>query len=467
MHRIGGLPLSTAIFYGSVFAAAFWFYSLFWVQAPILTADSRGYLKAAQDMADFHIDQLQERTPGYPLLLVLTSSSQSPKRTLFFISLLLHFASIWLLAMVLYRAGLMEMPLLLFGSILLLPPFVEPAAYVLSESLTEFMLVVSFVSLVFWCFAKKRTWILLSALAMGCAALTRPTYQILAFVVAGYFFIMRSLLSWIDTQWRDVTKASLVVICGSVLTVGGYILLNYYSFGYLGLTPKLGLTLSQKTLRVIERLPDEHAEVRELLIKFRNAELLTGDAHTGADYIWYAIPELTKMTGFSYTELSEYMLQLNWLLIKQAPLNYLQESVWAFCSYWFPSSGQLANFDSRGVQLLWALGHFIIIGGFACTLVLLAGGATYIRSCKRILNRADARIVNRLNQIKVQGFIYGLGAVIIFYTAAISCLIEVGTARYRVPTDSLIVFMIFLGTYLWRRLLDLFSPFSVPKNGVS
>src|SRR5213594_2637073 len=156
IHTIAGLPLWTTVIYTLLFAAAFWSYSALWRSAPIMTPDSGSYLRAAQDLSDFHVDQLQDRAPGYPLRLLLAASSQSPNRTLFFVSLLLHFATIWLLATVLYRAGLREMLLSLFGLILLLPPYMEPAAYVLSENLTEAMLVAGFVSFVFW-FLHKRT----------------------------------------------------------------------------------------------------------------------------------------------------------------------------------------------------------------------------------------------------------------------------------------------------------------------
>jgi hypothetical protein len=73
------------------------------------------YLRAAQDLSDFHVDQLQERAQGYSLLLVPTGSGQSPNRTCFFASLLLHFSSIWLLASLLFPAGLTEMRLNLFS----------------------------------------------------------------------------------------------------------------------------------------------------------------------------------------------------------------------------------------------------------------------------------------------------------------------------------------------------------------
>ena len=86
-------------------------------------------------------------------------------------------------------------------------------------------------------------------------------------------------------------------------------------------------------MRVTERLPEEYARVREVLIRARDAELVTDPSDTGQMYIWRVTPELMKVTGFQQPELSAYMLRINWLLIKKAPLNYLHEVVWAFGSY--------------------------------------------------------------------------------------------------------------------------------------
>src|SRR5437867_313165 len=108
VRTVAGLPLRTAAVYALLFAGAFWFYTAVWATVPIMQPDSWSYLKAAQDLSDFHIDQLQSRAPGYPLLLVLTGSTELPSRALFFVSLLLHFACIWLLASVLYHARLKE-----------------------------------------------------------------------------------------------------------------------------------------------------------------------------------------------------------------------------------------------------------------------------------------------------------------------------------------------------------------------
>jgi hypothetical protein len=236
--------------------------------------------------------------------------------------------------------------------------------------------------------------------------------------------------------------------------VGGYAFFNYRNFGYFVVTPKLGLSLSIKTVRVIERLPDEYAAIREILIRARDATLVTGE-HVGYMYIWGVVPQLKKITGFEQPQLSDYMLKLNLMLIREAPLNYLQEVFWAFGSYWLPSSSTLANFDSRSVQLFWGVIHFLLVSVFAFNLVLLLGAAIYLKA-SNLFGRHENRLpLEETRLTHLQGFMYGLAGMIVFYTAVVSCLIEVGSPRYRVPTDGLIVFMLFLGTHLWRRLVDL------------
>jgi hypothetical protein len=451
---VAGLPFRTAAVYVLLFAVAFGFYGVVWSSAPITESDTGGYFRVAQDLSDLHINQLHYRTPGYPLLLVLTGASRSPNRTLFFASLLLHFSSIWLLGLVLFRAGLTEMRLNLFSLILLLPPFVEPAGYVLAENLAEAMLVAAFVSFIFWHLNKRIIWILISAASIGYAALTRPTYQLLALAVTAWLVMARFLLPRAASRWRDLVQASLILISGSILIVGGYAYFNYRSFGCFCITPILGMSLTQKTVHVIERLPDEYGATREILIRARNAVLLASGG-TVPDYIPNAVPELTKITGFEQPQLSNYMLKLNLMLIREAPLNYLREVFWAFGTYWLPSSSELANFNSRSVQLLWGIIHFVLIGGFAFNLILLIGATTYLKRCRRFVKPRNRILNGEGRLIHFQAFLYGLAGTIVIYNAAISCLIDVGVPRHRVSTDVLIVFMLFLGTDLWRRLVDL------------
>jgi hypothetical protein len=451
---VAGLPVRVALIHALLFAAAFCFYGALWSSAPAMEPDSGSYLRFAQDLSDFHIDQYHERTPGYPVLLLLTGSSQSPNRALFYVSLALHFASIWLLASVLWRAGLSGKKVTLFSLILLLPPFVEPAAYVLTETLAEAMLVAAFVSLVFWHLNKRPIWILISAATIGYSALTRPTYQVLAFAVAAWLVAACFLRPKSPGNWRNVVQGSLILIFGSILIVGGYAYFNYRHFGYFGTTYKLGISLTQKTVHVIERLPDEYASIREVLIRGRNANLLASRG-TELGYISAIVPELTQLTGLDEPQLSKYLLKLNLLLIRKAPLNYLQDVVLAFGHYWFPTSTDFVNFHSRLLQTFWAVVHFILFGAFALNLILLFGAAIFLKMCNLFADQLDEINIGGAKLIDFQKFVYGLAGTIVFYTAAISCFIDVGDPRHRVPTDVIIVFMLFLGSHLWWRLVSL------------
>jgi hypothetical protein len=453
--QIAGLPLLTTIAYVLLFAAAAWFYTTVWPSAPVMVPDSPSYLALAQDLSDLSLERIHTRAPGYPALLILSRSTQVPGRALFFISLLLHFGAIWLLASVLHRAGIKQLFLILFAFLLLLPPYVEPAAYVLSENLAEVALVVAFVTLIWWLRERKNIWIVFSSLAIAYAALTRPTYQALAFSMAAALVILKYLLSDLPLKWAEVMKASGILIFTSVLMLGGYAFINYQNFDYFGVTPRLGLSLSTRTWRFIERLPDEHASIRSVLISARNAHLVQDyGEHEGSMSVWAALPELSKITGLEYHELSSHMLKLNLLLIKSAPLTYFREVVWAFGGYWFPSSASLANFDSRVLQLLWGGLHFFLVGLFAVTLMVLGGIGIFLQSCRMYTARAD-RLKSGLELTYCKAFMYAMAAAIVVYTGAISSLIEVGNPRYRIPTDSLIVFMIFIGADIWRCLIDL------------
>src|SRR5262249_34989176 len=155
----------------------------------------------------------------------------------------------------------------LFGLILLLPPYVEYAAYVMAENLTEFMLVGGFVALVAWFLRRGTTWLIASWVAFAYSGLSRPTYQIVAFAVTACLLVMPVLFRWVPFTWREMIKPSIVLVGTTLIIIGGYSYINYRNFGYLGTTPLLGFSLSTRTLRVIERLPDEYSAIRKILLQ--------------------------------------------------------------------------------------------------------------------------------------------------------------------------------------------------------
>ena len=130
------------------------------------------------------MDRLWFRSPGYPFVLWLTGSTVQPTRALLYLGLALHLAAVWLVAGVLHRLRFSFGVLVLFGVVMSLPPFVEPAGYALTENLTEFLLAGSFASLAAWLWKDRLRYLVLSGGFIAFAALTRPTFQVTALIFA-------------------------------------------------------------------------------------------------------------------------------------------------------------------------------------------------------------------------------------------------------------------------------------------
>jgi hypothetical protein len=452
-RSIAGLPLPTAVFCAVLCAAAFCVYPILWPRAPVLDGDSPQYIEVAQDLADFRLDASHDRTVGYPLLLLLTESSHEPTRTLFFVSLLFHIASVWLLAVLLHSAGVNPRWLLVFCSVLFLPPYVEPAAVVMTENLAQFTLVVGLACLALW-LPRRRAWLLgLSGLAFGLGALTRPVNQLLPLTVSACVLII-AVFRKSALTCKHALMAGAILLAASLLVMGSIAYVNKIKFDYFGLTSSLGFHLSTKTMAFVERLPDEYSVVREILVQARDAELVKrGGSHTGTQTIWRARQDLAAATGLTNTDLSRYLLQMNLSLIRRAPLEYLQEVARSAAVYWFPPAGPLANLHSRILRILWTLVHLVVVSAFWLQLVVFAG-VTIFETTSELFARNARPKVFELRAILTQISPYFLAGSIVFYTMLLSCVLDIGEVRQRRATDVLIVFMCFLGAHIWRQAIS-------------
>jgi len=443
---LAGLPRGTAYVYALLCLLALIAYGMVWRDAPVIAGDSPSYLAVARDLSDLQLERVHDRSPGYPLFLVGLGSSERPTRVLFFATLLLHLGSIWLLGIVLFQAGAGERWLKLLCLGLILPPYAESSAYVMTETLAQFTLVVGFTALMFWISRRRAWWLVLSGVALGYAALTRPAYQALAPALAVILCLI-PLVTRPSFTIRDALRAGVGLAVIAVGMLGIYAVVNGSATGYFGITPMLGFNLSTRTVSVIERLPDEYADAREIMIRARDAQLVrSGSSHTGYSYIHEARPQLAELTGLDTPQLSAYTLRLNLLLIRAAPLQYLEEVAKAVGPYWFPSARELAIMSSRRIQLLWVALHFAIVLIFALQFIVMTGmglhqitrwliGAELPRSAvERDLFRASA---------------YVIATVIVIYTMVLSCMVDVGDTRQRVPTDVFILFLTLLGVHWW------------------
>ena len=437
---------STILLVITIISLAAILYWIVWSDAPFISSDSLDYMKVGGDLRDGRLDSLHDRTIGYPLLLVLTNSVNEPSRMLYVVQLILHLFSVFLLAYLLIRVMLPRMFIIIFLALSLLPPSMAFTAYVLTETLTEFFLVVGTVLLVLWLEkgnTKNKTLLLLvSGMALGLLALVRPTYQLLPAVLA---LILLLLVHYRRTGKKRWLVSIIATFTLSSLIICGYCTYNYNNFGFFGLAPAFGLHLSTRTSRVVERLPNEYAEVREILVSNRDSTLVERySQHYGENYIWRARPELERITGLDKTELSKYMLKLNLILIKKAPLQYLKDVTSAVSLYWFPSTTKVSNFGSRSVQLLWSVIHFIVISIFFLVVFLLAN----LILVKWFLPYEIRRRVFPKDEgvaVMLPSFIISIS--IIIYTMLVSTMFEAGHQRYRTPTDLLIFYIVILGIH--------------------
>lgn len=416
---------------------AFIVYSILWDNVNMTTPDTIGYISVAKDISDGHIDSLNARTPGYPILLLLTGSSENSYPILFHVQLLMYVLSVIVLSSLLYELNVSRKLILVFSIISLLPYNVAMTTKAVSESLTVFTLVFGLFFLFKWLKQTKILYIVLSSLLFAYSAITRPTYQLILFV---FIFIFIIGFPYFKEYKKKFISSVIAVGISSVIIIGSLFYINYTKFNYFGLTYLIGFNLCNKTVSTIDRLPDEYKLVKSTLIKYRNKKLLEEySSHKGYNYIWdeNAIPDLKADTNLDLADLSDYMKDLNLNLIINSPRRYIKEVGSSMAYHWLPYIKSESFFGSKIVLLVFIFIHFFLIISFFLSLILMFGlvfvSLFYKRKCK-IINKNDELFLITLS----------VPLIIIFYTMFISSLIEAGDPRFRTVNDLFIYLFIFL-----------------------
>lgn len=449
-----GLPYRIGLVYVVIFTLAFGAYVVLWDNAAVVHQDTIQYFKIGQDWADMRLDTLHMRAPGYAFLLLATAYSPEHNRPLFFVSLLLHFASVWLAAIILHQVGSGSYALLLFGGILSLPLFVEPAAFVMSENLTQFTLSLGFTLLILGVLRQKLLWLGVGALSFGYAGLTRPTYQLLFIVLVGCLFLAAGVFRPTWLKLRQAALVSTILVAGTALVVGGYASLNYSQFGYFGISPMVGIGLSTRTAKVVEQLPGKYEPLRSKLVEIRNRDLIQGRSHASYLYIIRAVPDIIKITGIKEVDkLDRYLVEMNLILIRRAPLNYVTEALDGMLVCWAPALSNLFwGAQSAEAQLGWALVWLVIVALFFAQNIAI-GGWLMLQLTRWWVRRETRVPIPVGSSMALSLWVYLVAGAIVFYTVLISGMLSPGGSRLRTPVDFLIILMCVVGAQIWWQLI--------------
>lgn len=401
------------------------FYLFVWRSGPYLLADSKGYLQVAQNLSAGNLSEIQDRVPGFPLILLLTNSFEKPNTILFIVQLISYFVCVFFVFKILTH----ELPIgfaYIFLIFSVLPPFVEATAQVMTEALTTILILLSFICFYELIKSRKVIFAIILGISSGLLALTRPTFELIPIILLILFIIFWKL----SAEKKGWILHCLISIFISTLMIGGYVLFNYIKFDFLCLTPLQGFNLSTKTETYIERIPDSQKVIRDVLLDGRNTVLLADPTHSAVMYIWPTIPKLEEATLLSKTELSKMFQGINIKLILSSPLSYIVEVGHAMAVYTMPSSSDQANFNNNWFQLLWLLLNYVVL---AVTIICICGtvGILILTSKKGL----SSLLKDHLPILSILFFSVG----IVFYNFCISTFFEVGNPRYRLPTDLLII----------------------------
>ena len=420
----------------ALFALAFVVYAVAWPEAPVTANDTAGYLRAARAIA--HGSTNPERPPGYPLLLLATGSSESPTRLLFYVSLLLHFASVSLIAAVLSSIGIRPRWVAFACVVMLLPPYVQMTAFALTETLGAFCMAVLYWSLCSYWRRPRLGYLVLASLAAGFGATTKPTFEFLAFVLAAALAALAVVLKPHGWTWKRALRDAVWLAAGTILIAGGRSTVNYARSGFFGQTSLLGYTLAGRTCTLWEHIPDP--TVRAILVDARQAAYERGQNLSWS--VFTVQPALQKATGKSEEDLGKYLEAMSLRLIRSHPEAYLEDGARSFAEFWFPISGGLPLMRSSLVRLVWYALSWSVFLAFAASLAVGAGmtaGSLAEGGSRRTVDAALAAA-------------WLVAVVIVMYTAIVSSAVAWGDPRYRAAVDLMVVAAVAVTAEILRRV---------------
>ncbi len=203
-------------------------------------------------------------------------------------------------------------------------------ANLLTETLTAFSLMLSMTLLAELQLAGRRRaevlWALLLGIVSALPGLVRPVY----------FYLPVWLLPFVwadsvDGARRRVARLA-AFVPGPALLLGGWLWFIYSSYGMLSPTVVIGFGLIQHTGSYFEYLPDSAAPIRDTYVRLRDERIAArGDQ---SNTIWDAIPELSRVSGLGFYDLSREIQRLSLQLIREHPWWYARSVAEGWVDFW-------------------------------------------------------------------------------------------------------------------------------------
>ena len=396
--------------------------------APYIAGDTEGaYMRLAEALSGLTLSAYDAtRVPGYPL--VLLALGQNPQRIW-----LLQMAAGWILSLLLFwfawrttrSIGLAFLLGMLYD---LIPAQILFEANILTETLTAFSIIASFVLLNGLERQEKRWTALPVAFLLGIVVCIPGMLRPLLFPLSVWMLLF--VLVMVRGNWRRKFVAAALFSIGPLIIQGGWLLWVYQSYHMISPTTLSGYSLVQHTGAFFEYLPDEEAVIRDTYLRYREERIAERGVQTNT--IWHAIPELTEVSGMHFFELSRKMGDLSRRLIREHPALYLRSVLkgwidfWKAPVYWDPTLMQSPLLRS-------ILTAAALIGRGIC---LLANAAFLALSALSLFGRKIR------GKFGIDRYMVAAGGFVLM-TAFIQALVDHGdNPRFLVPMQMLVLYVV-------------------------
>jgi hypothetical protein len=401
---------------------------------PIEYSDTGAYLRLGRVLSRWTLEGLDgRRVPGYPAFTALAGGDP---RSIYALQLGLGVAiSLLLFWMTLRTTRNLVLSMIVGALYNLIPGQFLFEANLLAETLTAFLLTLGMAVLAELQFASRRgaevLWAVLLGVVSALPGLVRPVY----------FYLPVWLLPFVWGNFAEGARRRVARLAafvpGPALLLGGWLWFIYSTYGMISPTVVTGFGLIQHTGSYFEYLPDSAAPIRDTYVRLRDERIAArGDQ---SNTIWDAIPELSRVSGLGFYDLSREIQRLSVQLIREHPWWYASSvaegwvDFWKAPLWWSPEA--IVSPAIRAVLSAWATaGRLLSLAANGFFLLGTAAAALSRRASHRL--GVDRHVLAAVGTVWV--------------SSVLQTLFEHGdNARFLVPAQMLVVYVVARMAYAW------------------
>ena len=392
---------------------------------PVAYDDTASYRHLAETVLNHWNGYDGTRTPGYPIFLAWVGSDQRVYTMQLLLGLFITGVFFWI--------GWQSSGKVQFGAAAALGHTLNLGqlffeANLLTETLTTFWLAL-FALAVFEALRRpgqaRLAWALAGGLFGALAGLTRPLFFFVPFWAA----LFLAVIFWRE-GWRSRLSIFAAPLLPGLIIIGLWVGYIYTTYNMLSVTVMNGYHLVQHTGIFFEYVPDEDAALRDTYLRYRAERI--AQYGTQGNTIWGAIPELEKVTGLNFYDLSRKLARVSIDLIRAHPGLYARSVVDGWLLYWrapvYWHSEAITSTDLRLALQSAIYGERVLLG---------LGNGIFILASLLMLLWKQVRRWMRLNP-----FLWFIG-ILIWLSSIAQTLPDHGdNPRFLIPLQSWVVFCV-------------------------